>query len=114
MRDGRWKLHVLPSADIGPSANPGERWVDPRGPDGVTILAPYEQCQPAEYPGVRTGDETRAMSLFDLENDPAEQHDVAAAHPDVVARLRERYDRMVKDLPAPTPTPAPAPAPATR
>ena len=54
----------------------------------MTILAPYEQYQPAEYPGMRTGDAPRAMSLFDLENDPAEQHDVAAQHGDVVARLK--------------------------
>ena len=32
----------------------------------MTILAPYEQSQPTEYPGLRTGDETKAMSLFDL------------------------------------------------
>jgi hypothetical protein len=74
--------------------------VDPRGPDGVTLLAPYEQSQPAEYPGLRTGDETVALSLFDLENDPAEQRDVAAAHPDVVARLKARYDREVRGLAA--------------
>ena len=79
---------------------PGERWIDPRGPDGVTILAPYEQSQPTEYPGLRTGDETKAMSLFDLANDPGEQHDVAAEHPDVVARLKARYDEMSKEVPA--------------
>lgn len=99
VRDGRWKLHIQPSRDrlVGV---PGERWVDPRGPDGVTILAPYEQAQPSEYPGVRTGDETRAMSLFDLENDPAEQHDVAAQHRDVVARLKAHHDRLVAEFPA--------------
>jgi hypothetical protein len=34
----------------------GGRWLDARAPDGVTILAPYEQCGPGEYPGLRTGD----------------------------------------------------------
>jgi uncharacterized sulfatase len=96
VRDGRWKLHVLPARD--PLAVvPGGRWIDPRGPDGVTILAPYEQPQPAAYPGLRTGDPARAMSLFDLENDPGEQHDVAAEHRDVVARLKARYDQVVKE-----------------
>ena len=105
VRDARWKLHVLPGPDrrVG---TPGERWVDPRGPDGVTILAPYEQAQPAEHPGVTTGDETRAMTLFDLAADPAEQHDVAAAHPDVVARLKERYDQVVKEFPVNMPAPS--------
>jgi len=109
VRDARWKLHVLPSANR-PVGIPVERWVDPRGPDGVTIIAPYEQAQPAEHPGVTTGDETRAMSLFDLASDPAEQHDVAAAHSDVVARLKERYDKVVKEFPASQPAPS-APAP---
>ena len=40
------------------------------------------------------------MSLFDLTNDPGEQRDVAAAHPDVVARLKARYDEASKEVPA--------------
>jgi hypothetical protein len=66
----------------------------------VTILAPYEQPKPIEYPGLWSRDEPRAMSLFDLENDPGEQHDVAAQHGDVVARLKDRYDQIIKDFPA--------------
>jgi hypothetical protein len=69
----------------------------------VTLLVPYEQAQPAEYPGLRSGDATRALSLFDLENDPGEQHDVAAGHADVVARLKDRFDRMAAELPAEPP-----------
>ena len=98
VRDARWKLHVLAPADLRLGVA-GGRWIDARGPDGVTILAPFEQCQPSEYPGVRTGDPARAMSLFDLEVDPAEQHDVAAQHPDVVARLKARYDQIVREFP---------------
>ena len=40
------------------------------------------------------------MSLFDLGDDPGEQHDVAAAHADVVARLKGRYDQMVREIAA--------------
>jgi uncharacterized sulfatase len=97
VRDGRWKLHVLPARDRQ-DGKPGERWIDPRGPDGVTILAPYEQHQPSDYPGLRTGDETKAMTLFDLANDPGEQKDVAANNPEVVTRLKEQFDRAAKDL----------------
>src|SRR5262245_54032445 len=97
VRDARWKLHVLPARDR-PDGKPGERWIDPRGPDGVTILAPYEQHQPADYPGLRTGDETKAMTLFDLADDPGEQKDVAAKNPEVVARLKERFDEAAKEL----------------
>jgi uncharacterized sulfatase len=93
VRDARWKLHVLPAVDHAVVA-PGARWVDSRAPDGVTILAPSEQAHPSEYPGVRTGDATGALSLFDLEHDPGEQHDVAANHPKIVARLLARYEEL--------------------
>lgn len=70
------------------------KWVDPRGPDGVTILAPYEQSTPADYPGVSTGEDPVALILFDLEHDPAEQHNVAADQPEIVARLRQAAAAM--------------------
>lgn len=95
MRDARWKLHLIAPRELR-LAPPGERWVDPRGPDGVTILAPYEQFQPSSYPGLRTGDETRALSLYDLKNDPGEQRDVAAQYPDIVARLKASADELIK------------------
>lgn len=103
VRDARWKLHVLPARDRREPST-GGRWIDPRGPDGVTILAPPEQPSPSDYPGLRTGDETKAMSLFDLANDPGEQSDVAAAHPEIVARLKAHNDEATKEVPAPAPT----------
>ncbi len=95
VRDARWKLHVLPPG-IGllSKYQPGDHYTDPRAPDGVTILAPYEQALPSEYPGLRTGDAPKPMQLFDLEADPGEQHDVAAEHSDVVARLKKAFDEM--------------------
>lgn len=99
IRDGRWKLHVLPGRDrIVAPLKAGERWVDPRGPDGVTIIAPYEQSQPTEHPGLKTGDAPHAMQLFDLEADPGEQHDVTEQHPEVVARLKQAYDELAKEM----------------
>ncbi|MEY4180577.1 MAG: Arylsulfatase, partial [Planctomycetota bacterium] len=84
IRDGRWKLHVLPAKDpfLGATKRGGQ-WTDPRGPDGKTILAPLEQPQPNDYPGVQTGVASAAMQLFDLASDPAEQIDVAQNHPEV-------------------------------
>jgi arylsulfatase A-like enzyme len=98
IRDGRWKLHVLPAIERR-DGTPGERWIDPWGPDGVTILAPYEQYQPTDYPGIRTGDPGKAGALFDLRSDPAEQRDVSAQHPDVVARLRKQFDIVNAEVP---------------
>jgi uncharacterized sulfatase len=98
VREARWKLHLIAAKDRKDVA-PGKRWIDPRGPDGVTILAPFEQFQPSDYPGLRTGDATVAGSLFDLIDDPGEQRNVAAQHPDVIARLQTKYDTFRKTIP---------------
>ncbi len=100
VRDDRWKLFVLPPRDNFLSLNkPGERWIDPRGPDGVTILAPYEQYQPSDHPGLHSGDESKPMQLFDLQADSGEQQDVAAQHPEIVARLKSLHDELSRDIP---------------
>lgn len=99
VREGRWKLHLAgPYGRVKGPAD-GSRWRDPRGPDGVTILAPYEQAQPGEFPGVETGDPIDGPTLFDLEADPAEQKSVAGANPDVVARLKGRADQFAQAVP---------------
>ena len=75
-----------------------------RGPDGVTLLAPYEQPKPTQRPGLATGDSPKTMMLFDLSTDRGEQHDVADRHPDVVKRLLAMFDKMqaqVPDFPTP-------------
>ena len=113
IRDARWKLHVLQPRD--PFLNldkPGQRWVDQRGPDGVTILAPYEQYQPSDHPGVRSGVASAPMQLFDLQADPAEQKNVADRHPEVVARLKALFDETNRLVPVPPASVKPkAPAP---
>ena len=97
VRDRRWKLHVLAPRDGFMALDkPGERWIDPRAPDGVTILAPFEQVQPNEHPGLRTGDAPQPMQLFDLIDDPGEQHDVSHAHPQDVARLKKLFDEATQ------------------
>jgi hypothetical protein len=34
------------------------------------------------------------LELFDLEQDPAESHDIAAQHPELATALRERMTQM--------------------
>ncbi|MBI5774368.1 MAG: sulfatase [Verrucomicrobia bacterium] len=103
-RDERWKLHVIAPRDMFAAFDkPGERWIDSRAPDGVTILAPYEQAQPGEHPGRRTGDRPKAMQLFDLLADPGEQRDVAAQNPQVMVRLKKAFDEIARDAPEPPP-----------
>lgn len=95
VRMGKWKL-LMVAAGAGRNRvyQPGDPYVDPRGPDGVRLLAPYEQAHPSAFPGVRTGDPVNGPTLFDLEADPSEQHNVAAAHPEVVQRLKAAFDAM--------------------
>ena len=100
VRDERWKLHVVPPSDnLANLHKPGDRWIDPRGPDGVTILAPYEQYQPVDHPGLLSGDTPGPMQLFDLQSDPGEQKNVAAQHPEIVARLKAIHDKLNLDVP---------------
>jgi uncharacterized sulfatase len=99
IRAGRYKLHVRTTRNAR-FVEEGANWIDPRAPDGVTILAPYEQYKPDSYPGLLTGDEPTEMMLFDMENDPQEQHNVAGQHPEVVAPLRAEFDKVQADLPA--------------
>jgi uncharacterized sulfatase len=96
LRCGKWKLHVRPPGGLPKLVN---NWVDPRGPDGVTILAPYEQYQPIDYPGVIGGDKAKDIMLFDLEADPAEQHDVSKKYPEIVERIKDIYEHMLADVP---------------
>ena len=96
VRSGRWRLHVR---SPGGGAKRGDDWVDPRGPDGVTILAPFEQARPSAYPGQMGGDGPKSMMLFDIVSDPAERHDVSDEHPDVVRRLKALFDQAAASFP---------------
>jgi len=96
IRSGKWKLHVRTPGSVPELV---DNWVDPRGPDGITIIAPYEQGQPIDYPGVIGGDKATNLMLFDLEADPAEQHNVSKQHPDVVKRLKTIYEKILTQVP---------------
>jgi len=99
IRSGRWKLHVRTPGAGGSLDNAGADWVDPRGPDGLTLIAPWEQARPSQHPGRRDGDAPKPMMLFDLESDPGEQHDVAAQNPEVVNRLKAMFDKINAQVP---------------
>ncbi len=107
IRSGQWKLHVLapgPSTMRNLNAEESKLWVDPRAPDGVTILAPFEQARPSDPPGLTTGDSSKTMMLFNLNTDPGEQHDVANQYPEVVQRLKRLFEKTNAEVPDfPTP-----------
>ncbi len=75
VRSGKWKLH-LPHDYRTLHGRPG-------GTGGV----------PVNYDNDKIG-----LALFDLESDPSETTDVAAQHPDIVARLKELATAIQKEL----------------
>ncbi len=100
IRDARWKLHVLPASQMKLKAEADGRWLDPRAPDGVTILAPFEQYNLNAHPGLQTGVPPERMQLFDLQSDAGEQQDVSEQHPNEVSRLKAAYDSLNQEVPA--------------
>jgi len=73
LRSGRWKLFVGPEGFAA--------WYGTFSPNASVApdLAPVDCWD---------------VCLFDVEADPAEHADVAAAHPDVVAALLERFEQL--------------------
>ena len=96
IRDGKWKLFVV-TPDYYKSPNL-ENWKDPRGPDGTTIVAPYEQFTPADYPGIKPEKMEGEMLLFDLENDRTESTDVSLKYPEIKRELISKYEQFLKSL----------------
>jgi uncharacterized sulfatase len=99
---GKWKLHVRAPTGRPFGHIPQEKWgdwIDPRGPDGVTLLAPYEQPGLGQHPGLTSGDQSKAMMLFDLEADRGEQHDVANEHPEVAKELMVMFEKTRAEVP---------------
>jgi len=99
VRQGRWKLHVAPPQPPKFKVyKPSDPYQDPRGPDGVRILAPYEQAHPSQFPGLLTGDPVTNIGLFDLETDPGEQHNLADKHPEIVRQLSQLADKLRQEM----------------
>lgn len=102
VRSGPWTLIVHPQPHDAPW-DPRKKWKDPNSPDGVRMLAPYEQPTPVEYPGMMTGDFVDQPSLFNVDEDPTEQHNVAGQHREVVAKLTQLADKIRAEMPPESP-----------
>ncbi len=73
-------------------------WVDKRGPDGKTIIAPFEQATPDQYPGVVPEKPVKKIQLFDLKNDITESNDLSVTNPEKVKELMQEYENFKKSL----------------
>lgn len=94
VRQGKYKLFVAkPRSHLLP-----EDWVDPRGPDGTTIVAQMEQARPSDYPGLIPTTPEKEIQLFNLEEDPSEANDLADTNPDKVAELMVSYKNYLKAI----------------
>ena len=60
----------------------------------------FEVAGSVRLPTIRKGDfKLMGEMLFNLAEDPAEQSDVAAKHPDIVAKLRARLEQLGAERP---------------
>jgi arylsulfatase A-like enzyme len=73
-------------------------WVDPRGPDGTTILAPMEQARPEQYPGVLPEKPETDIQLFDLSSDYTESNNLKDSMPEKVEELQVEYEKFKKSI----------------
>jgi len=96
IRDGKWKLFVV-TPDYYKSPNL-DNWKDSRGPDGTTIIAPFEQFTPAAYPGIKPEKMEGEMLLFDLENDRTESIDLSAKYPEIKSEMIKKYENFLKSV----------------
>ena len=99
VRTRRWKLHVRQPTPGFRCLDDASDWKDRRAPDGITIIAQFEQANPSQCPGIRTGPPPKPMMLFDMRADISEQVDVADKYPDVVERLAAIFRRTDADVP---------------
>ncbi len=97
IRDGKWKLFLI-KPDFYKQTDL-KSWTDKRAPDGTTILAPSQQANPANYPGVKPEWQAGEMLLFDLENDPAETTDMSEKYPIIKMQMIQKYQQFINNIP---------------
>jgi len=92
IRKGDWKLFVNKPRFY--RKRNLDNWKDKRGPDGTTIIAPFEQATPALYPGLKPAEPKNKIQLFNLKNDPIESIDLAEEKPELVQELLQEYNNF--------------------
>jgi uncharacterized sulfatase len=96
IRKGKWKMYIGKPVFYKPVDL--ETWSDWRAPDGKTIIAPFEQATPAQYPGIKPMKMEGDVFLFNLDQDIAEMTNVAGSHPEIVEELEQLYNAFIISL----------------
>ncbi|MCD6353911.1 MAG: sulfatase-like hydrolase/transferase [Prolixibacteraceae bacterium] len=95
VRKGDYKLFIREPRYRVPNS---KTWVDKRAPDGVTIIAPYEQATPAQYPGVIPGKPESRIQLFNLREDLTEDNNLAHEKPELLKEMMQDYKEFEASL----------------
>ena len=90
VREGPWKLRIAPP-EGGPNGQSAARG------GGAAAAGVPASVAPAAAPQQRV---EPVVELFNLDTDPSERFNVAAEHPDLVARLRAKMDTFSGSLKA--------------
>ena len=96
VRKDEWKMYVEKPVFYKPVDL--TNWVDKRAPDGTTIIAPYEQATPAQYPGIIPEKMDGEVFLFNLREDISEMSNVSASNPEIVNAMNEEFERFMASL----------------
>jgi uncharacterized sulfatase len=72
--------------------------VDPRRPDGKTILAPFEQATWDQYPGVVPEEPPERIQLFHLSVDRTESSELSDQMPEKVKELMLEYENFAASM----------------
>jgi uncharacterized sulfatase len=96
VRKGDWKLFIG-RPRFHQHVDP-ETWIDERAPDGITIIAPFEQATPPQYPGIIPEVMEGEIFLFNLREDPSEMINLAGENPEMVTELENEYKKFMASL----------------
>ena len=97
IRDGKWKL-FLSKPDYFKETD-SKTWKDKRAPDDTTIIAPFQQTTPSDYPGTKPEIMEGEMLLFDLKNDPGETKNLLEKYPKIKEDLIRKYNTFLNSFP---------------
>ncbi len=96
VRKGDWKLFLRKPKFYEPVDL--SNWSDWRGPDGTTIIAPYEQADPSMYPGVKPEKMKGEKFLFNLGEDISEMANRSETHHAILAELENEHLKFLNAL----------------